>query len=174
MISCRGKDQGEGQEVNGRHKAGTPQAPWTPSRGCHPELWVCQTVPPSVLWWVRLNTLLPCPAGCWVSHPQSSRSTTKVQVHGGPPPTWRHAVTRGNTQLHTFLHLLAGSVSSSVSEETEEPGPLSPAKNRAEERDAVRGPTKYGRPFRGLRWQSAQQSSAPPWQSPQPRLCVQA
>lgn len=46
------------------------------------------------------------------------------------------------TQLHTFLHLLAGSVSSSVSEETEEPGPLSPAKNRAEEREAVRGPTR--------------------------------
>lgn len=129
MISCRGKDQGEGQEVNGRHEAGTPQAPWTPSRGCHPELWVCQTVPPSVLWWVRQNTLLPCPAGCWVSHPQ--------QRHNRGPgtwwshPSWRHAV----TQLHTFLHLLAGSVSSSVSEETEEPGPLSPAKNRAEERE---------------------------------------
>lgn len=49
-----------------------------------------------------------------------------------------------NAQLHTFLHLLAGSVSSSVSvlEETEEPGPLSPPKNRAEKREAVRGPTR--------------------------------
>lgn len=76
------------------------------------------------------------------------QSSPEQQKHNqGPgtrwaPPTWRHAVTRGNTQLHTFLHLLAGSVSSSVSEETEEPGPLSPAKNRAEERDAVRGPTR--------------------------------
>lgn len=84
MISCRGKDQGEGQEVNGRHEAGTPQAPWTPSRGCHPELWVCHTVPPSVLWWVRQNTLLPCPALQDAGSVIPSRDTTEVQAHGGP------------------------------------------------------------------------------------------
>lgn len=46
-------------------------------------------------------------------------------------------------QPHTFLHLLAGSASSSVSEEAEEPGPLSPDKNRAAGREVVKG-THWG------------------------------
>lgn len=55
-------------------------------------------------------------------------------------------------QPHTFLHLLAGSASSSVSEEAEEPGLLSPAKNRAagREKGSEGPPPGYGWLFPGL------------------------
>lgn len=105
------------------------------------------------------------------------QSSPEQQKHNqGPGTRWAppNLEAHGNTQLHTFLHLLAGSVSSSVSEETEEPGPLSPAKNRAEEREAVRGPTRVRLALPGASMAVHTAALSPTLAKPQPRLCVQA